>query len=205
MLQFGRYTQMLTSISTATAVRDCCNRNSYSAERESMQQEYAHESLPDTISSRKDRRTLFKDPVTSAVFWIRVILGGTFVYASLDKIHHPMAFAQVINNYQILPDAFINLTAIILPWVELILGFLLIFRLWLPGAAVLANLLLITFFSALAFNAARGLNVHCGCFGGSGGENLSIAWYLLRDSVFLLLGISLFTLVCRKKQASSAQ
>ena len=153
----------------------------------------------------KDNRFSLKEPITSAMFWIRLILGGIFVYASLDKIHHPAAFAQAINNYQILPDVFINLTAIVLPWMELMLGFFLIFGLWLPGATILANLLLITFFSALAFNAARGLNVHCGCFGSSGGGNVPMAWYFLRDSAFLLMGACLFRHVFRKKQAEGAQ
>ena len=56
----------------------------------------------------------------------RLILGGVFVFASIDKILHPAAFAEAVYNYQILPDNLINLTAIVLPWLELVLGSLLI-------------------------------------------------------------------------------
>lgn len=94
----------------------------------------------------------------------RIILGGIFVYASIDKILHPAAFAEAVYNYQILPDSLVNLTAVFLPWLELILGGCLIAGVWLPGAALIANVLLITFAGALAFNLARGLDIHCGCF-----------------------------------------
>jgi uncharacterized membrane protein YphA (DoxX/SURF4 family) len=126
-----------------------------------------------------------------ATFLIRLILGAVFVLASVDKIIHPAAFAQAIYNYQILPDVLINLTAIILPWLELLLGIMLIAGLWLPGATVLVNLLLLAFFAALVFNVARGLNVHCGCFTTSTEGTPATTWYLVRDSFFLVLGCTL--------------
>jgi uncharacterized membrane protein YphA (DoxX/SURF4 family) len=121
-------------------------------------------------------------------FLARLILGGVFIFASLDKLIHPLAFAESLSDYQILPDGFINLTAIILPWLELILGSLLALGLWLPGAIVLLDLLLVAFFGALVFNLLRGLNVDCGCFSSSPTGNPSTLWYLIRDIGFLLLG-----------------
>lgn len=133
-------------------------------------------------------------------FWVRLILGSIFILASVDKIYDPAAFAQVVHNYQILPDELINLTAILLPWIELIVGILLMGGMWLPGAATLANALLGAFLAALVFNAARGLNVHCGCFGSTGSGNASVVWYFLRDAVFLMLSAYLFARVFRKNQ-----
>jgi len=133
----------------------------------------------------KSERWSFREPLS---FWIRLILGGVFVLASLDKISYPLAFAKSISNYQILPDQLVNVAAIILPWVELILGSLLIFGIWLPGAITLVNLLLAVFFSALVFNMARGLNVDCGCFTHNATDGPATGWYLVRDAVFLLLG-----------------
>ena len=129
---------------------------------------------------------------TLSFFLARLVLGGVFIYASVDKILHPLAFAKSINNYQILPDRVINLAAIILPWLELILGSLLLFGIWLPGAVTLINLLLTAFFAALLFNIARGLNVDCGCFTANATESPSTSWYVIRDAVFLLLGGFLF-------------
>lgn len=61
----------------------------------------------------------------------RLILGGVFVFASFDKILHPASFAEAVYRYQILPDGLINLTAIVLPWLELIVGGFLILGFWI--------------------------------------------------------------------------
>lgn len=127
------------------------------------------------------------------VWWplfIRIILGLVFVVASVDKIRHPSAFAEVIYNYQILPEQFINIAAIVLPWLELFLGGCLLLGVWLPGAVVLTNMLLFSFFAALLFNIARGLDIACGCFSTSS-EHVGgaiMVWYVLRDLFFLFLG-----------------
>jgi cobalt-zinc-cadmium efflux system protein len=146
-------------------------------------------SHPDGEKAQSRRNLLFRMPF---LFWVRLLVGVIFIAASIDKILHPAAFAQMVYNYQILPDAFINLTAIVLPWVELVLGSLLVVGLWIPGSVVLANLLFLAFFGSLLFNLARGLNIHCGCFSSSTQGNPLTTWYLIRDAVFLLLGGYLF-------------
>jgi uncharacterized membrane protein YphA (DoxX/SURF4 family) len=121
----------------------------------------------------------------------RLILGGIFVFASIDKILHPEAFADAVYNYQILPDSFINLTAIVLPWLELVLGCLLITGAWMPGAVLFANLLLLTFIGVLIYNASRGLDIHCGCFSTEATEGPISTWTILRDAVFLVPAVYL--------------
>jgi len=135
-------------------------------------------------------------------FWLRLVLGAVFIIASADKIYNPAGFAQAIYNYQILPDALINLTAIILPWLELLIGVFLVVGYWLPGAVTLANGLLVAFFGALVFNVARGLDVHCGCFSTSTEGDPATAWYLIRDAAFLLMGGYLFfkVMISRKPE-----
>ena len=93
--------------------------------------------------------------------------------------------------------------AIILPWLEILLGLFLIFGLWLPGTVTLMNLLLIAFFGALIFNLARGLDVHCGCFDTAATGDPATAWYLARDAVFLLMGGYLFFKVVLTRGLSS--
>lgn len=125
----------------------------------------------------------------------RLALGAVFIAASVDKILHPGDFAQIIHNYQILPDNLINIVAIALPWLEAILGVFIIAGIFLPGATALANVLLILFFSALIYNVARGLDVHCGCFSTKITGAPHTTWYIIRDSLFLLLGIALMAQV----------
>ena len=130
----------------------------------------------------------------------RVLLGALFIAASVDKIAHPGEFANIIHNYQLLPDSLVNIVAIVLPWLEGLLGFAIITGILLPGAAVLANLLLVTFFSALVFNLSRGLNVHCGCFSTKITGEPQTTWYIIRDSGFLLLGLAVLVQVFRKQR-----
>jgi uncharacterized membrane protein YphA (DoxX/SURF4 family) len=122
----------------------------------------------------------------------RIVLGIVFVYASYDKILHPAAFAKVIYNYQILPDELVNLSAIFLPWLELIIGSLLIVGVWLPGSVFTGNILLIIFFCALVYNKARGLDISCGCFSTSEGEAPESTLYLVRDFSFVVIAVYLF-------------
>jgi uncharacterized membrane protein YphA (DoxX/SURF4 family) len=122
----------------------------------------------------------------------RFILGGVFIYAGFDKILHPSAFAQVVYNYKILPDSLINLTAIVLPCLELVLGIFLIIHFWMPGTVVMSNLLLITFIGALTFNVARGLDISCGCFSPTAAESSMNILTVLRDASFLVISVYLF-------------
>ena len=121
----------------------------------------------------------------------RWILGVVFIYAGIHKILDPAAFAQAVHLYQILPDGLVNLTALILPWVELFLGVLLVIGPWMPGAAVLSTLLFMVFMGALSYNMARGLDIGCGCFSSSpaaGGANIRT---IVRDGMFLTVSLYL--------------
>ncbi|MBN2398227.1 MAG: DoxX family protein, partial [Deltaproteobacteria bacterium] len=92
---------------------------------------------------------------------------------------------------QILPDGLVNLAALVLPWVELILGVFLIIGLWMPGAAVISTLLFMTFIIALSYNLARGLDISCGCFSASPSEEAAGVGTVLRDVVFLAVSLYL--------------
>ena len=103
--------------------------------------------------------------VRAVVFHVtRLFLGAVFLFACYDKILHPQAFAETVYNYQVLPAAAVNITALVLPWLELLLSICLITGLWLPGAVVASAGLLSIFLAALVYNQIRGLDIHCGCF-----------------------------------------
>jgi uncharacterized membrane protein YphA (DoxX/SURF4 family) len=104
--------------------------------------------------------------------WVlAAIVGGVFVYASLSKIADPNAFAKIIYHYQVIgPSSSLgfvpaNLTAIALPWVELIAGVLLIVGLWRREAAIVTAFMLVVFVAAVGSTLARGIDIqNCGCF-----------------------------------------
>jgi uncharacterized membrane protein YphA (DoxX/SURF4 family) len=113
----------------------------------------------------------------------RIGLGIVWIWASFDKIRHPQAFAEIVYNYQILPDQLVNVTALVLPWFECVLGIFLIVGKWVPGAAFGSSLLMSVFLAALGYNLARGLNIHCGCFSTSASEASISAWEMVRDGL----------------------
>ncbi len=129
---------------------------------------------------------------------LRLFMGAVFLYASYDKILHPLAFAEAVYNYQILPDAAVNLAALILPWMELLLGVCLVTGVWLPGATVAGSGLLAIFIAALIFNLARGLDIHCGCFSTEATEGPADLWTVARDVSLMAASILLTNLVFRQ-------
>ena len=94
----------------------------------------------------------------------RVFLGVLFIYASLDKIVNPGGFARIMNNYHVLPGSLVNITAIFLPWLELLVGAALILGTKTEGASAIVAGMLVVFIIAAIISMARGLNIECGCF-----------------------------------------
>jgi hypothetical protein len=122
-------------------------------------------------------------------------MAGVFIYASIDKIIHPDLFAQAVYNYQVLPGYLVNLTALILPWLELILGTCLLFNRWMAGASALAAGLMALFLGMILFNLARGLDISCGCFSTAPDEDPITVLTLARDMLFLIFSLTLAGLV----------
>jgi len=118
----------------------------------------------------------------------RLVLGGIFIYAGLDKIAHPQEFARIVANYGILPGFLVTLPALVLPWLELIAGFCLVSGLWVRSAAFLLSLLLLVFVLALGFNAMRGVNMNCGCFSTSAADTENAYVLIFRDLLILIPG-----------------
>ena len=87
-----------------------------------------------------------------------------FIYASYDKILDPAGFSKNIHNFHVTPIAIENLAALILPWLELIIGVFLIIGLFLEGTTSIIIALLIFFIIILSQAVLRGIDVHCGCF-----------------------------------------
>jgi len=131
----------------------------------------------------------------------RLLLGVIFIAASIDKIAHPAEFAKIVSNYQILPGHLVNIMTIVLPWLEAILGSFILCGWWLPGAIILANLLLLAFLGAIAQAVARGIDINCGCFSTKASGSPHTVWYLARDSLFLLLGSTVMIQVFRARSA----
>ena len=113
----------------------------------------------------------------------RVVLGAIFLWASFDKIADPAKFARSISNYHIVPFGLENIVAIILPWLELLIGTGLILGFMVDGSAHISAGLLIMFIFMIAQAMLRGFNIECGC-GLKEGEMVGLN-KILENIVFL--------------------
>jgi len=56
----------------------------------------------------------------------RLSLGGIFIYSGIYKITNLQEFSEVVKNLNIFSGFFINTIIFVLPWIELVLGILLV-------------------------------------------------------------------------------
>lgn len=122
---------------------------------------------------------------------VRIALGVVFIAAAAPKIWRPDEFADSINNYRILPYFLVNLSAIALPWVEMLFGLFLVFGFRVKAASLATSLLMIMFLAALISAYARHINIDCGCqIPLLSSKGAGIGWReFLRDTLFLAMSL----------------
>jgi uncharacterized membrane protein YphA (DoxX/SURF4 family) len=135
---------------------------------------------------------------------LRLLLGAFFVYASLDKIASPPAFAKAVYQWQVGGPVPSNLVAVTLPWIELLAGLLLIVGAWKREAALVIALLLVVFLVAAGSVMARGIDVqNCGCVSLAADAPPSdwppawtkgVGWFLVTRNLVLLAAAMAFVL-----------
>ncbi len=118
--------------------------------------------------------------------FVRVFIGGYFVVAAIPKIIEPLAFATSIMHYGLAPSWSVNAAALVLPWLELIAGIGLIIGVRTKLQAALCGGMLVLFTAAVAYAVVLGLKIDCGCFGSSGGDEVS--WIKVLKNSAMILG-----------------
>jgi putative oxidoreductase len=120
----------------------------------------------------------------------RVYVGGVFIYAGMYKINYPVEFAESIAAYQLVPYWALNLTALIMPWTELVAGVLLVLGLRTKSAAAVIGTMLVVFSLAILITMVRGIPIDCGCFTSM---DEPMGWQtLLRDLVWLAMTLQIY-------------
>lgn len=158
-------------------------------------------------SSSKSLLQRFDQPTIPLAMVARVLLGALFIYMGVNKISHPIEFLKQINLYHMLPvdpPYAMNLTAIALPWLEVVCGVGLILGLWIRGAALSIAIMLAVFTPAI-FN--RAMVIHntegtpffdiafdCGC-----GAGVVVTWKKLLENTGLFL-LTLLAIISRSRR-----
>ena len=95
---------------------------------------------------------------------VQIALGAIFIIAALPKIADPPSFAHMIYNYRLVPSPLINISALVMPWVELLAGLALILGVWKAAARTVVAIMLAVFIVAISSNLFRDNAIDCGCF-----------------------------------------
>ena len=126
------------------------------------------------------------------IAWIilRLAFGALFIWSGVAKLKDPITFADDVRNFELVRDPVAPALALFIPWVEIVAGVVtMLGKLWRGGLVTLLGSLVV-FTGALFLAWGRGLDISCGCFGGSGEVNYP--WAVFRN--LGLLGIGLFLL-----------
>ena len=128
----------------------------------------------------------------------RLVLAYTFISMGIHKIDDPVAFLKLLRLYQMLPEepaVYMNSVAVVMPWLEVVFGVALLFRVPTRAAAV-ALLAMVVAFSAAIFLRAMDIYAEgatpfteivfdCGC----GGGPQVIYQKLLKNTGLMALGL----------------
>jgi len=140
---------------------------------------------------------------------VQIALGLFFVAAALPKLADPPSFAHMIYNYRIAPGPLVNLSALVLPWLELLCGVALLLGIWSRTAALVVGGLLVVFTAAVSLNLIRGHAVECGCFdvrdaGKSVEERFAdMRMLVVRDAGMLLMVAQIVWATARRGEGES--
>jgi len=137
----------------------------------------------------------------------RFVLATTFLYMGSMKLGEPFDFLKQVRQYQMLPETpaiYLNATAIVLPWLEIVAGVALLIGLRFQGAAAAIALMLLVFTPAILIRALHiqselggsffKIVFDCGC--GSGPVTI---WTKLLANIGLFV-LALVILVSRSRR-----
>ena len=140
------------------------------------------------ISKEAIKRINVRDIARGLATVIPLGLGCLLVWSSLPKIRFPYEFLSSVYEYELLGPKLGMLTAMILPWVELLLGLCLIAGVFVSGAMLTCAGIMTMFVYVVASALNRGLTITCGCFGAYSKEFITY-WTLTRTLLLLALSI----------------
>lgn len=122
----------------------------------------------------------------------RLLLGGVLLVAGGLKVGNPLGSARAVQGYDVMPFAVAEYIGYALPWVEVVIGLLLVLGLFTRTSALLGALLMAAFVIGITQAWVRGLTIDCGCFGGGGRVDAGETKYgqeIARDLGLALCGV----------------
>jgi len=137
------------------------------------------------------------------LLFARLVLAYIFITFGVAKLADPFSFLKALRMYHLFPESppyYMNLTAIVLPWLEIVTGTALLIGLHIRSAALIQLLMLIPFTIAVLRRALEmiaqtsqsffDIKFDCGC---SGGEEIIWRKTLLNSALIILSAYAVFS------------
>jgi uncharacterized membrane protein YphA (DoxX/SURF4 family) len=155
---------------------------------------------------------VFRNRYLSFVF--RIALGVVFIVSGAGKLPELAEFVDEVKGADVLPDALATAYGNALPFVEIVVGVLLVLGLLTRFAAGIGGLCSLSFIVGNGFRIHRGFYGDCGCFGAIASLQFTTWEALTIDCVMLIIAIqilvhkgeflSLDSIIFRKKTPGSS-
>lgn len=126
---------------------------------------------------------------------IRVVIGGMFLWMGYKKVLEPVEFLKLIRLYRMVPEepaVYLNLIAVVLPWLEVVAGTALILGVFIRGAGLLIAGMLAVFTPVILIRALQMMSAEsipftqvafdCGC-----GSGVVVIWKKLLSNTGLFI------------------
>jgi len=126
---------------------------------------------------------------------ISVLIGILFLYSGILKILNPFEFSLTVAKYGILPEKFINIFSIIIPFLEIFSGFFLLIGVFIRGSSFTISLLLLIFTIAIFYVTIKGYSFECGCFEIMGKESKTGILLIISNLILLFLSFSILLIL----------
>lgn len=123
-------------------------------------------------------------------FAARLITGGVWIWAGLDKITDPYGAVLAVRAYELLPSGLAEVVGHTLPTLEIVVGAALVLGVLTRAAGAVSALMFLAFIVGISSVWARGILIDCGCFGGGGFDPNAAdkyPWEIARDVALGLL------------------
>jgi uncharacterized membrane protein YphA (DoxX/SURF4 family) len=118
----------------------------------------------------------------------RLVLSAAFLFAALPKIQDPVAFAVSVEGYRVVSGQLALWVALVLPWLELVIGIGLLIPKIRRGSGLIITGLMSVFIVLHISAWFRGLDISCGCYGQSETPT-NYPWLIARNTGLLLAAI----------------
>ena len=117
---------------------------------------------------------------------VSLFIAGVFLVSSLPHLTNSYYFLSSVFQYKLVGATVGELTAIVLPFLQLCVSICLLTRIYVGGSLLVSSGLFLVFTIIHASVVVRSMSISCGCFGPSHTSPIGIGSVLFVGALFVL-------------------